>query len=239
MCIIIFKPKGKIIELPLIKEEWDRNPDGAGFAVKLENRKYPIFFKKGFMELEHLLNDPDFSKFNSKEFELVLHLRKATHGGISPLLCHPFPLIGRNRLTGYSTAVIFHNGVFGVKVPKGKSDTLLVAEFARRIGFKNFKFMLHYDILNRAGSRVLLFAAGGNIFKGQWHTYKGLKTSKPIYSLFCKSTDKDREITLGSSGIKLRVLNKTTDGILLDDGSLWEVPPELEEMIEIGDVIEF
>lgn len=271
MCIIIFKPEGKTIPESLIREQWTANPHGAGFAVKLENEKYPIFFKKGFMKLEHLLNDPDFSQFNSEEFELVLHLRKATHGRVSPLLCHPFPVISLNRLMGRSLAVMFHNGTFGVRIPTShkntKSDTLFVAEFARRIGLKNFKHMLRYDILNRSGSRVLLWTADGKLFKGQWHSYRGLKLSKPIgnyrsryfsrcgsynypsFNFWEEDTEPDyhiyfnergeKTIAMGHSGTRLRVLRKTTEGILLEDGSLWDAPPELEEVIEAGDIVEF
>jgi len=46
-------------------------------------------------------------------------------------------------------------------------------------------------------------------------------------------------LRLGNSGTRLRVLRKTTEGILLDDGSLWDAPPELEEVIEAGDIVEF
>ena len=271
MCIIIVKPEGKVIPESLIREQWIANPDGAGFAVKLEDEKYPIFFKKGFMKLEHLLNDQDFLRFNSEEFELVLHLRKATHGRVSPLLCHPFPVISHNRLTGHSLAVMFHNGTFGVRIPTSyksiKSDTLFVAEFARRIGLKNFKYMLRYDILNRSGSRVLLWTKEGKLFKGQWHEYRGLKLSKPIrnyynsyrsrysshnypsFNFWEEDTEPDyhiyfngrgeKTIAIGNSGTRLRVLRKTTEGILLDDGSLWDAPPELEEVIEAGDIVEF
>lgn len=270
MCIIIFKPEGKTIPESLIREQWTANPHGAGFAVKLENEKYPIFFKKGFMKLEHLLNDPDFSRFNSEEFELVLHLRKATHGRVSPSLCHPFPVISHNRLMGRSLAVLFHNGTFGVRIPtshKNKSDTLFVAEFARRIGLKNFKHMLRYDILNRSGSRVLLWTADGKLFKGQWHSYRGLKLSKPVFihhsrylsrygphnhprfNFWEEDTNPDyfiyfnemgeKTIAVGHSGTRLRVLRKTAEGVLLEDGSLWNAPSELEEVIESGDIVEF
>ena len=270
MCIIIVKPKGKVIPESFIREQWLANPDGAGFAVKLEDEKYPIFFKKGFMKLEDLLNDPDFSHFNSEKFELVLHLRKATHGRVSPLLCHPFPVISHNRLMGRSLAVMFHNGTFGVRIPTSykhtKSDTLFVSEFARRIGLKNFKHMLRYDILNRSGSRVLLWTKKGKLFKGQWHEYRGLKLSKPIRN-YCNSYRSkyksynypdfdffedvefdyhiyfnergEKTIAMGNSGTRLRVLRKTSDGILLEDGSLWDAPPDLEKVIETGDIIEF
>ena len=44
---------------------------------------------------------------------------------------------------------------------------------------------------------------------------------------------------MGNSGTRLRVLRKTSDGILLEDGSLWDAPPDLEKVIETGDIIEF
>jgi len=270
MCIIIVKPEGKIIPERLIREQWIANPDGAGFAVRLEG-KYPLYFKKGIMQLEKLLDDPEFKEFNTPDYELVLHLRKSTGGGVKPELCHPFPVISKNRLIGRSLAVMFHNGTFGVRIPTSykntKSDTLFVAEFARRIGLKNFKHMLRYDILSRSGSRVLLWTADGKLFKGQWHSYRGLKLSKPIgnyrsrylsrygsynypsFNFWEEDTEPDyhiyfnergeKTIAMGHSGTRLRVLRKTTEGILLEDGSLWDAPPELEEVIEAGDIVEF
>ena len=186
MCIIIIKPLGKKIPESLIKRQWQLNPDGAGFAVKLEDKSnYPLYFKKGLMTLSELLEDEEFREFNSEDYELVLHLRKSTGGGVRPELCHPFPVLSKNRLEGYSKALLFHNGTFGLKVPRKYqdklSDTAYLAWFARRIGLANFRLLLKQDILNRNGSRVLLWTDSGMIFKGKWHEYKGLKVSKPLY----------------------------------------------------------
>jgi hypothetical protein len=186
MCIIIHKPVGKVIPEDLIKRQWEINPDGAGFAVRIDEEKYPLYFKKGIMKLEELLEDEEFQEFNSEDYELVLHLRKSTGGGVRPELCHPFPVLSRNRLKGYSKALLFHNGTFGLKVPKKYreklSDTAFISLFARRIGLVNFKLMLKCDILNRNNSRVLLWTDSGMIKKGKWHQYRGLQVSKPVYS---------------------------------------------------------
>ena len=50
MCIIIVKPKGKVIPESFIREQWLTNPDGAGFAVKLEDEKISNLFQKRFYE---------------------------------------------------------------------------------------------------------------------------------------------------------------------------------------------
>jgi len=273
MCIIIYKPIGKVIPEKLIKRQWQINPDGAGFAVRIDEEKYPLYFKKGIMNLEELLEDEKFREFNSEDYELVLHLRKSTGGGVRPELCHPFPVLSRNRLQGYSKALLFHNGTFGLKVPKKYreklSDTAYLAYFARRIGLVNFKLMLKCDILNRNNSRVLLWTDSGMLFKGTWHTYKGLKVSKPIvsyksnYSSYYRSlwdyrssydfleqdTDIEPEIVrlgkrklikLGNQGEQREVRDVISPyDVLLDDGSIWEPPEEVKDIVEIGDLIEF
>jgi len=185
MCIIIIKPLGKKIPESLIKRQWQINSDGAGFAVRIDDKPYPLYFKKGIMSLSELLEDEEFREFNSEDYELVLHLRKSTGGGVRPELCHPFPVLSKNRLEGYSKALLFHNGTFGLKVPRKYqdklSDTAYLAWFARRIGLANFRLLLKQDILNRNGSRVLLWTDSGMLFKGKWHNHKGLKVSKPVY----------------------------------------------------------
>ena len=185
MCIIIVKPIGQKIPESLIRKQWNINPDGAGFAVRIDDKPYPLYFKKGLMTLSELLEDEEFIEFNSEDYELVLHLRKSTGGGVRPELCHPFPVLSKNRLEGYSKALLFHNGTFGLKVPRKYqdklSDTAYLAWFARRIGLANFRLLLKQDILDRNGSRVLLWTDSGMLFKGKWHEYKGLKVSKPLY----------------------------------------------------------
>ena len=246
------------------------------------------------MSLSELLDDEEFREFNSEDYELVLHLRKSTGGGVRPELCHPFPILSANRLRGYSKALLFHNGTFGLNVPKKYrdrlSDTAYLAMFARRIGLANFKLMLKYDILNRNKSRVLLWTDTGFLFKGKWHEYKGLKVSKPIaisYSYSSSSnwkrslwdwktddyeydfggSDNDIDIDVnvpvptdnvdyeievdkegrrvflingGKIGEKLKVLGKASKReLLLEDGSLWEAPEELLDVVQEGDYVQF
>jgi len=169
MCIIIVKPLGEKIPEELIRKQWSINPDGAGFAVRIEDKgRYPLYFKKGIMSLEQLLEDKEFQEYNSEDYELVLHLRKSTGGRVRPELCHPFPILSANRLQGFSKALLFHNGTFGLRIPRKwqgvLSDTAYLAMFARRIGLANFKILLRQDILNRNNSRVLLWTDFGFLF---------------------------------------------------------------------------
>ena len=287
MCIIIAKPEGQVIPESFIRRQWKINPDGAGFAVRTDNDRYPLYFKKGFMSLKSLLND--LKKYNVPDYQLVLHLRISTGGGTKPELCHPFPVLSKNRISGFSRALLFHNGIFGLKVPskykKTLSDTGFLAMFARRIGLRNFKIMLRYDVLNRNNSRVLLWTDTGMLKKGKWYQYKGLYTSKPIYdyyysdypySSYCGSLYNDyssyndgynrykhdysrykhqekgtwhleykgnkRIITVGKEeeGVELKVLEVYPSGeALLEDGSLWDLPPELEGIVKEGDEVIF
>lgn len=122
MCIIAVIPKGH--QLPndtTISTMWKNNPDGAGIMYAHGGK---VYIRKGFMHLEKfkkaLKTIPDGAA-------TVLHFRIATHGGISPEMCHPFPLSGNEKhmtAVNFTTTIgIAHNGIINIKTRKGMSDT--------------------------------------------------------------------------------------------------------------------
>lgn len=134
MCVAIYKPKETILpSLETLKQCWDANPDGAGFALFTGGEKYAIEIHKGYMTWKSFVTA--YEKYHLADFDgdLLLHFRIATHGGISPGLTHPFSLTKdvkllkhTNVLTNYA---LIHNGMLPIESKEG-SDTM---EFCRRL----------------------------------------------------------------------------------------------------------
>ena len=127
MCVAVFKPAGaETPSLHILKECWDKNPDGAGVAV---SERQTVYYRKGFMKFSEL---EDFYYANNLPGRIgqamVFHFRIGTHGNKDSGNTHPFcmsddPVILRT-LTGRVSLVVAHNGIFRTepKLPK-ISDT--------------------------------------------------------------------------------------------------------------------
>lgn len=113
MCVIAFSPKGTDIpSVQQIKQMWQHNPDGAGYAYV--DKKGKVVFKKGFMTLPELLAEFEVpERFKNTNF--AIHFRIGTSGKNDEATCHPFPVsnnFGELRKTeGREDAVLFHNGI--------------------------------------------------------------------------------------------------------------------------------
>ena len=127
MCVIAFSPKGTDIPSEQqIKQMWQHNPDGAGYAYV--NKKGKVVYKKGFMSLAELMAELEApERFKNTNF--ALHFRIGTSGKNDKATCHPFPVsnvFGDLRKTeGEADSVLFHNGILsegGVSSPLA-SDT--------------------------------------------------------------------------------------------------------------------
>ena len=113
MCVIIYKPKGVILEPELLVNAWNENPDGAGFSYWCTANRWITL--KGLMEFEDF-----FSSYSPhQEKELVIHFRIATHGVVNEKNTHPFQDEERDP-------ILYHNGVIGHFGSDKASDT---AEF--------------------------------------------------------------------------------------------------------------
>ena len=113
MCVIAFSPKGTDIPSEQqIRQMWQHNPDGAGYAYV--NKKGKVVYRKGFMTLAELMADLEVpERFKNTNF--ALHFRIGTSGKNDKATCHPFPVsnnFGDLRKTeGDADSVLFHNGI--------------------------------------------------------------------------------------------------------------------------------
>ena len=114
MCVAVFKPKN--IQLPsrqTLKNCFDRNRDGAGFALYRDNK---IQIHKGFMDFDQFYN-AFLNEKPKKQQNILIHFRIATHGLVDKGNTHPFPVTNnfqemRNTNYSYDGKVLIHNGVF-------------------------------------------------------------------------------------------------------------------------------
>lgn len=127
MCIIIAKPAGMDIPSAEILDNcFTSNRDGIGFAFNKPG-EIPII-SKGFANVKKLQRMLHI--FNvTKEHNLLIHFRLATHGACDQGNTHPFPLTSsfeNMRLLHCSTeCAVAHNGVFGQMSKSEKySDTM-------------------------------------------------------------------------------------------------------------------
>ena len=122
MCIAIYKPANKRISKEILKNCFDNNDDGAGFAYintdfhgvkRLKIKKYMKFdlFYKQYKRAQSIAPESPF----------IIHFRVGTHGEKSTFNCHPF-YVDKN-------IAFIHNGIIsGVGFDKRKSDTQLFNE---------------------------------------------------------------------------------------------------------------
>ena len=134
MCIAIAKKIGsKCPSLDTLRNFWDSNPDGAGFAFNDAGR---VVIKKGFMTW----NDFKAAWLRySKRYDfdnrgVLIHFRISTHGGTNPQNTHPFPVIADTGMMQKSECVCdyaaIHNGVISLTSSqaykeRSVSDTLV------------------------------------------------------------------------------------------------------------------
>lgn len=175
MCVIAFSPKGTDIPTKQqIKQMWQHNPDGAGYAYV--DKKGKVVYRKGFMTLEELMADLEVpERFKNTNF--ALHFRIGTSGKNDQATCHPFPVsncFGDLRKTeGEADAVLFHNGVLsngGLASPLA-SDTqdFVIAMYPMFKKFNRSKTRDYFIEELIDGSRLLVLYKN-NAFKmfGKW-----------------------------------------------------------------------
>lgn len=120
MCVIIYSKIGTEINENELKEAWETNPDGGGYAI-IENGK--VYYKKGFMKFNEFLNS--FRKYNNKNYEKIVHFRITSKGTTNKRQTHPFKKNNPN-ITEYAgkRPVYFMNGtISNLTLEKGLNDT--------------------------------------------------------------------------------------------------------------------
>jgi len=108
MCLLICKPAGIVINRDALLIASETNGDGAGLAWHHDGR---VEIGKGLWDFKTL--DEELTRVEA--MPCMIHLRMATHGGISLENTHPFAL--RN---GWAFA---HNGIIKIEHEKDESDT--------------------------------------------------------------------------------------------------------------------
>ena len=181
MCVIVVKKAG--VELPskeILKQCWESNPDGAGYAVRVMSNGN-IYFKKGFDDFKQFYDEIKVHVL--KQEDAILHFRIATRGVVSRQLCHPF-VIDRdnvNPLNGWAEGVMFHNGTFPTVPVEGEkeSDSLVVARTLSQLGFRSYQTRAVEGLIDSAlgtHSRlaVLTNNSGINLFGAGWEEEEGI-----------------------------------------------------------------
>ena len=178
MCIAIYKPAFKVISKEILKECFDSNKDGCGFAyintdhlgVKRIKVYKSMFFNKFYEKYERAIRlNPD-SPF-------IIHFRIATHGTVDTFNCHPF-WINNNT-------VFIHNGIIsGVSKDDKKSDTQMFnEEFLQHIDstlllkdgpvkklIEKFVIGSKLVVLNVEGDVSIYNESAGNWNDGVWYS---------------------------------------------------------------------
>lgn len=109
MCVILYKPIG----VPAIKKDWlenavSNNSDGWGVAVR--SKEGQITVQRGF-------DDNTFVELGQQwgeEYDVVVHARIATSGGVNIQNLHPFPIM-EGKDSDNPVAYLFHNGIIATK----------------------------------------------------------------------------------------------------------------------------
>lgn len=200
MCVIATSAKGfDVPAKPVMKDMYDYNPDGAGFAYALNKR---VYIEKGFMTYEDFLKALDDlqkklkDKYNKtlKDISIMFHFRIGTHGPNSPELTHPFPISHKKKhfdaLDLYTDVVMAHNGIIKSVTPvtDWSDTTQYVKDILHPLYMDNKEFYksenVQHLIANTInGSRfVFLDKYGEFTYIGDWHDsddadLKGVKFS--------------------------------------------------------------
>jgi glutamine amidotransferase len=185
MCLLIWKSKEATIPENYIRNGFENNPHGAGFAYTDGQN---IHIKKGFFKIKHLLKA-------LKDVEgkpAIIHMRIATTGSHSVENCHPFDC-GNGWCMG-------HNGCIPNTNPiKDESDTRAwIREVVAPILAKNpniFKedptigSFLENSLgwgrvvfMNERGERFFLNEEQGTWIKGVWFSNQSFYASRSDYS---------------------------------------------------------
>lgn len=127
MCVILLCKKDARPDYMTLKKCQAANSDGIGVVWRTPEA---VYWKKG-LTLEELVPELD------RPGSMMIHFRWASAGGVSPFLCHPFPIGGGLKLEGKAPVVIAHNGhvdtanllkqFAGVRLDGPVSDTRIIA----------------------------------------------------------------------------------------------------------------
>ena len=166
MCLAIYKPAGIEIPLKYLENGFGNHSDGAGMAWAVDG---VLYTRKGMFKVEEVLEQYE----KIKQYPALIHFRKATHGKVDAMNCHPF-LFNDNKLA------LIHNGILPIKCCiDGLSDTAHFVKLVLEPMVKLHKVpindgALNYLICTSIGSdKIAIMDNDGQTFifnedKGTW-----------------------------------------------------------------------
>ena len=135
MCLAIYKPAGVEVPHKNMRNGFENHSDGAGIAWAANG---VLHLKKGMFKVDEVIEQYE----KVKQYPCLIHFRKATHGKIDAVNCHPF-LFDDNKLA------LVHNGILSIKCSiEGLSDT---AHFVKQVLeplIKNYRIPINDGALN-------------------------------------------------------------------------------------------
>ena len=188
MCILIIKKVG--VDMPdreTLAICYENNPDGSGFMWLRPDGQ--MEGQKGYFSFAEFYQDLGKKQFHNEDL-VVIHHRIATHGGINPGCCHPFPIsnIDENIKATHFVArdAMAHNGVIqGLPEAKGISDTMMfVKEILSDTAILNNLDSSGVNHLIESyvyGSRVAVMKEGQLYLYGKFEDVNGVLYSNSSY----------------------------------------------------------
>ena len=177
MCIAIYSMRGNDIpKESYLKNSFEYNPDGAGFAFNTNDGKVQVV--KGLMTWENFISTfrKYEKKYGFKDRGVLIHFRITTSGGTNKPCCHPFPISDNedelHQLEYKTDYACIHNGIISLtssEASKRKlmSDTMVFIEkYLTKIASNNKwfyneeNFKLLYELLD---SKMAILNGKGEI----------------------------------------------------------------------------
>jgi predicted glutamine amidotransferase len=148
MCIIFYSESGKLPAKSALRVAYENNPDGVGIMYH-DGKKVQVI--RGLLDFDAAWSILCLLRNHGHKY--ACHFRYRTKGPISSKTCHPFKI--RHTRTGFNTFMM-HNGTFlGLDVPKGQSDTQVMASNLEGLVNRHGAHILgEKSILNNMGKKV-------------------------------------------------------------------------------------
>ena len=197
MCVIIYIPTGEKISKDELKQAWETNPDGAGYAYLINGQ---VMYHRGFMQFS-----PFYDEIRSKigKNPLLLHFRISTSRTINKTQTHPYKKTDIKKLKGVTEApVICMNGtISGQTCYKHYNDTMSYIQDNGE-AFKIIADHQSQNLLNiveeATGSRwAIATPAGVLLSKGFiWEDGKAYSNTNHKYTIYYYTGKKKRKKTI-------------------------------------------
>lgn len=212
MCIAIAKPIGaKCPSLETLRNCWDSNDDGAGFAF---NDNGVVVIRKGFMTWDAF--ESAWLKYNKKyDFTnkgVLIHFRISTSMSVTPENTHPFPLVADTsylqKPESKAEYAVIHNGIISMTCAKARqerttSDTLVfVRDYLSLIAQNRAWFRRHFNIelveklidskmaiLNAAGD--IIMTSGFTEDNGVFYSNSTYKIARVRHGSYCATNSRN------------------------------------------------